>query len=314
MKSWACGAKDAQQQRLNNTYLPFREFPMKICRFNHDRVGIVVDDDVYDITERFNLSTQWPVPLGDMVVSQLNTLLPSLSAELRAGMFAKTALKQVTLDSPVANPSKIIGAPINYHAHIQEANADQAINHGKTYTSLEQYGLFLKSNSCLIGPSDQVTLRFPERRNDHEVELAVVIGRRGSHISEDEALEYVLGYSIGLDMTVRGPEFPGFRKSPDTYGVLGPWIVTRDEIDDPNALDLSLHVNGEKKQDSNTTKLIFNVQQLIAYASKFYTLYPGDVIMTGTPEGVSTVKAGDVMSAHIERIGDITIPIGIEKN
>jgi 2-keto-4-pentenoate hydratase/2-oxohepta-3-ene-1,7-dioic acid hydratase in catechol pathway len=237
--------------------------------------------------------------------------MPALLPELtrRCTEFPQLALNTVRLDSPVANPGKIIGAPINYRGHILEANADPAIHHGKTFTSLDQYGLFLKAGSSLIGPSEAVQLRFPERRSDHEVELAVIIGKEARFVARDHALEYVLGYCIGLDMTVRGPEFPGFRKSIDSYAVLGPWIVTADEIADPNALDLRLSVNGQIRQQSNTDRLIFNVQRLIEYASGFYTLYPGDVIMTGTPEGVSQVHPGDVMHATIEQLGELRIQI-----
>ena len=123
----------------------------------------------------------------------------------------------------------------------------------------------------------------------------------------------MFGYAIGLDMTVRGPEWPVFRKSADTYGVLGPWIVTADEIGDPNALDLSLAVNGELRQSSNTRYLIHDVQALIAYASSFYTLHPGDLIYTGTPDGVSPVQPGDVMDVQIENIGRIRVSVARDR-
>ena len=130
--------------------------------------------------------------------------------------------------APVANPGKIIGAPINYKDHIDEANADNEINHGKTYTELDKFGLFLKANSSLIGCSQEIQIPFADRRTDHEVELAVIIGRTAKRVSRATALDYVMGYSIELDMTVRGPEFPTFRKSPDTFCVLRPWMVTKD--------------------------------------------------------------------------------------
>jgi len=209
----------------------------------------------------------------------------------------------------VAAPGKIIGAPINYRAHIDEAQADQAVGYGRALADLRDHGLFFKASSALIGPSDPVRLRFPERRSDHEVELVAVIGREASQVSREQALDCVFGYAIGLDMTVRGPEWPVLRKSADTYAVMGPWIVTADEIGDPNALDLSLAVNGELRQTANTTQLIYDVQALIEYASSFYTLYPGDVIFTGTPEGVSQVRPGDVMEAYIETIGRMRVKV-----
>lgn len=280
---------------------------MKLCRFNQSRMGLVEGDSVYDITELFDLSPRWPLPQGDWIIRQVMPLLSAIKEHSHA--MSVIPLADVRLESPVANPGKIIGAPINYKAHIEEANATTEINYGKQFTKIEQFGLFIKASSSLIGPSDSVRLRFPERRSDHEVELAVVIGRETRMVKAAEALDHVLGYSIGLDMTVRGPEFPGFRKSVDSYSVLGPWIVTGDEIDEPDNLELDIKVNGEIRQNSNTSHLLMKVRELIAYASRFYTLYPGDIIMTGTPEGVSQVFPGDIMEAEVERIG--TMRIGI---
>ena len=152
-------------------------------------------------------------------------------------------------------------------------------------------------------------MRFPERRNDHEVELAVVIGTPGTHISRERAFDHIAGYAIGLDMTVRGPEDRSLRKSIDGYAVLGPWLVTADEIADPDALDLVLTVNGETRQASNTRAMIFDVAHLIEYASSFYTLYPGDIIMTGTPEGVGSVDSGDIMKATIDGVGSMEVAV-----
>jgi len=154
-----------------------------------------------------------------------------------------------------------------------------------------------------------VRLVHTERRNDHEVELAVVIGKEGRNIAADDALDFVAGYCIGLDMTIRGPEDRSFRKSPDSYTVLGPWLVTADEIPDPGALEVKIEVNGVVKQRENTAELILSVPQLIAWASSFYTLYPGDVLLTGTPQGVGPVKPGDVMLATIERIGEMRVAV-----
>jgi 2-keto-4-pentenoate hydratase/2-oxohepta-3-ene-1,7-dioic acid hydratase in catechol pathway len=280
---------------------------VKLCRFNHNRLGVIFDEQVFDITELFNVHPPWPLPPGDWIVSQLPEVLPRVKEYLRNA--APVALAAVRLESPVANPGKIVGAPINYRAHLEEARADQAIAHGRQITDLGQYGLFLKAGSALIGPSDPVCLRFPDRRSDHEVELAVVIGKTASRVERRRALAHVAGYAVGLDMTVRGSEFPTFRKSVDTYMVLGPWMVTADEIPDPNALALGLKVNGAERQCSSTSCLIYNVQHLIEYASGFYTLHPGDIIMTGTPEGVSQVNPGDVMDAYVERVGAMSVRI-----
>jgi 2-keto-4-pentenoate hydratase/2-oxohepta-3-ene-1,7-dioic acid hydratase in catechol pathway len=280
---------------------------MKICLFNTNRIGIAFDNEIVDVTEAFASvpKPSWPFPLSDWVVQNFEDARPRVEKLAKTG--ARMLLSTVSLRAPVANPGKIIGAPINYKDHIAEANADAQINHGKTYTELDKFGLFLKANSSLIGCNEEIQIPFADRRTDHEVELAVVIGRTAKRVSRENALDYVFGYSIGLDMTVRGPEFPDFRKSADTFSVLGPWIVTKDEITDPNNLDLSIRVNGEVKQSSNTKYLIFNVQRLIEYASAMYTLHPGDVIMTGTPAGVGPVAPGDVLDASIAGIGSMSV-------
>jgi len=122
-------------------------------------------------------------------------------------------------------------------------------------------------------------------------------------------MEYIAGYTIGLDITIRGTEDRSFRKSVDTHSVLGPWLVTADEISDPGDLDLEIAVNGEQRQKSNTSRLILGVPDLIELASSFYTLYPGDVIFTGTPEGVSPIEAGDEIVATIEKIGTMRVRV-----
>ncbi len=280
---------------------------MKLCRFNHDRIGLVEGDLVHDVTDLFERSQPWPAPPGDWMIRQ--------AVELQAALRTQTGsrhghpLTEVRLEAPVAAPGKIVGAPINYRLHIDEAHADKDIGFGRRFADLKDHGLFFKAQSSLIGPSDEVRLRFPERRNDHEVELVVVIGKEASQVSREQALDHVFGYTIGLDMTVRGPEWPVFRKSADTYCVMGPWIVTADEIGDPNGLDVALDLNGVTKQSSNTHCLIYDVQALIEYASSFYTLHPGDVIFTGTPDGVSQVAPGDVMDVRVQSIGAMQIKI-----
>lgn len=282
---------------------------MRLARYDDDRLGVVEGDRVLDVSavlERLP-ALRWPLPLGDVLIARLEDLRPEI-ARLAADAPAKP-LAEVRLLSPVANPSKIIAAPVNYQKHLDEARADAAIHHGAELKTIDHYGLFLKANSALVGPGEGIRLRFPERRNDHEVELAAVIGREGSDIAAERALDHVVGYAIGLDMTVRGPEDRSLRKSIDSYAVLGPWLVTADEIADPGTLDLELTLNGEVRQRSNTRHLIFDVPKLIAYASAAYTLYPGDIIMTGTPEGVGPVAAGDVIEAEIEGIGRMTVAV-----
>src|SRR5262245_55942508 len=286
---------------------------MKICRFDTDRLGLVDGEDVLDVSAALDvLPTQrWPIALGDPLIANLAQVTERIRA--LAASAQRRRLATVKLKSPVANPTKIVNAPINYAAHIEEAKQDQGIAHGRDMTKhIWDWGLFLKATSALIGPGEDIRLRFPERRNDHEVELAVVIGKQCNHVKKADALQYVAGYAIGLDMTIRGPELQCFRKSPDTYAVCGPWLVTKDEITDPNHLNLSLWVNGELRQRSNTSRLVYNVNQLIEYATSFYTLYPGDLLFTGTPEGVGPVKPGNVITAEIEQIGRFDIRVAAD--
>ena len=283
---------------------------MRLCRYDYDRLGVVLGSRVHDVTDLFDCAPPWPPAPGDWIIAQALDLLPTLARE--APSRPSAPLDSVRLESPVAAPGKIVGAPINYRAHIDEAHADKGIGFGRAFADLKDHGLFLKAASSLIGPSDEVPLRFPERRSDHEVELVAVIGSTASQVSRERALDHVFGYAVGLDMTIRGPEWPVFRKSSDGYCVLGPWITTADDIADPNALDLSIRVNGEVRQAANTRDLIHDVQALIEYASSFYTLHPGDLIFTGTPEGVSPVAPGDVMDAEIEGIGAMRVRVANE--
>ena len=287
---------------------------MRICRYTdselgEDLLGLVQGEMLLDATAALeSLPPQsWPAPHGDQLIANLDALRPAI--EHAAVDSRPVPVDSVILKSPVANPSKIIGAPVNYHKHQAEAQADQEINLGRDIKTIDTYGLFMKANSSLVGPGEGVELRFGDRRNDHEVELAVIIGAGGSDIAEADAMRHISGYAIGLDMTVRGTEDRSLRKGIDTYSVLGPWLVTVDEIDDPGHLDLEIRVNDEVRQKSNTEHLIFDIPRLIAYASSFMTLYSGDVIMTGTPEGVGPVAPGDVMHAWIEGVGAMSVPV-----
>jgi 2-keto-4-pentenoate hydratase/2-oxohepta-3-ene-1,7-dioic acid hydratase in catechol pathway len=282
---------------------------MKLCRFNDNRLGVVEGDSIKDVTAALEALPSWryPLPLGDQLIAALPRLRGLLD-ELR-GRAQSVPLDSVRLLSPIANPGKIVAAPVNYTRHLQEVLQDANLHHNNAINHIERAGLFLKATSSLVGPDEGVALGHLDRRNDHEVELAVVIGKTARDVSVEHALDYVAGYCIGLDMTIRGPEERSFRKSPDSYTVLGPWLVTTDELTEPGALDLEIRVNSEVRQRANTRDLILNVPALIAFASSFYTLNPGDVIITGTPEGVGPVVPGDVMLASIEGIGSMLVTL-----
>ena len=281
---------------------------MKLCRYNQNRLGVVENEQLIDVSEAIEVipEARWPLPPGDALIANLSTVKTVIGTLRKWGFVQRHS--SVTILSPVANPTKVIGAPVNYRKHFDEAKADAGIHFGRDVKTIDDYGLFLKSPT-LVGPGEGVALHFPDRRNDHELELAMVIGREAKNVSREQALDYVAGYAIGLDMTVRGPEDRSMRKACDSYSVLGPWLVTADEIPDPDNLAISISVNGEMRQQSNTSYQIFDCRRLIEYASRFYTLYPGDVIMTGTPEGVGPVEPGDVMRCEIERIGVMDVAV-----
>lgn len=282
---------------------------MRFCRFADGRFGVVEGNVVKDVTKALDVlpSYRYPLPTHDVLVANLDAVAARVK-EIAPGA-ASVPLDRLTLLSPIANPGKIIAAPVNYEKHLNEVRTDaqlSANNPGNTLT-IHKAGLFLKATSSLAGAGEGVAIRWPDRRTDHEVELVIIVGRTARGVSSADAMAYVAGYAIGLDISIRGSEDRSFRKSADTYSVLGPWLVTADEIPRPGALDLSLTVNGTVRQQSNTRHMILGVPQLIELASSIYTLQPGDLLFTGTPEGVSPIEAGDRIRATIEQIGSMDV-------
>jgi 2-keto-4-pentenoate hydratase/2-oxohepta-3-ene-1,7-dioic acid hydratase in catechol pathway len=284
---------------------------MRICWYNDNRLGLVKGDRVYDASKALEKLPKPSYPAarnGDPLLVHLAKMRPEIEA---AATGNGTPISEVKFLSPVASPSKVIGTPTNYADHIAEADKQRDVfTMKRPSTNIDDQGLFLKANSCLIGAGEVVKLRFPQRRTDHEMELGVIIGKPASNIKLEDALNYVAGYCIALDMVVRGSQDRSMRKSVDTYGVAGPWMVTADEIADPQNLEFSLAVNGEIKQKSNTKNMIMDLKRQIQFGSEYYTLLPGDIIMTGTCSGVSQVKPGDVMHCEIEKIGAMDVRIG----
>ncbi len=284
---------------------------MRLCRFGEGRLGLVEGSNVRDVTTALDAlpTYRYPYPQHDVFIENLDKIAERTRA--LSSQSPSIPLSRIELLSPVANPTKVIGAPVNYQKHLDEVRSDAQLHHDNQahMAVIHKTGLFLKACSALVGPSEGIALRKLDRRNDHEVELAVVIGKRANSVSREDALKYVAGYAIGLDLTIRGPEERSLRKSPDSYAVLGPWLVTPDEIPNPGDLNLKLAVNGEERQNSNTRYMILGVPELIEFASAFYTLYPGDIIMTGTPEGVSPIQPGDTVVATIESIGSMEVKV-----
>ena len=286
---------------------------MRICRFDNDRLGVIKGDMVHDVSaaqDEIRKGARYDMR-GDAVIAALPAWRERL--ETMAAAVAGKPIAQVRLLSPVARPSKVMAAPTNYKKHIEEMNKVAEAHVGgvrRFSTDIGEAGIFLKANSAVVGPSEGIPIRFPDKRNDHEIEVVLIIGREGSRIPREKALDYVAGYCLGLDMTVRGPQDRSFRKSCDGYSVLGPWMATADEIANPDDLPLSLRVNGEVRQDTNTSYLIYDIRRLIEFASEYYTLYPGDVYYTGTPEGVGPVKPGDRLSGRsAAALGELQIDV-----
>jgi 2-keto-4-pentenoate hydratase/2-oxohepta-3-ene-1,7-dioic acid hydratase in catechol pathway len=292
-------------------HLARKEVLVILCQFDDNRLGLVNDGLVRDVTSVLDVlpSHRYPCPMGDALIAALPELREPIS---RAAVLAQPIpVSKVSLLSPVANPNKIVAAPVNYKKHLEEVVANPDLHHHNKIHTQEIYktGLFLKATSSIIGASQDVVIRHLDRRTDHEVELGVIIGKRAKSVSREDALNFVAGYCIGLDITVRGPEERSLRKSLDTYTVLGPWLVTSDELPDPSNLDLSITVNGDLRQKGNTRDLILGVPELIEFATSFYTLLPGDVLLTGTPEGVAPIRPNDVMHALIANIGEMAVRV-----
>jgi 2-keto-4-pentenoate hydratase/2-oxohepta-3-ene-1,7-dioic acid hydratase in catechol pathway len=282
---------------------------MKICRYNDNRLGLVEGDKILDVTAALDSlpAYKYPFPRTDQLIANLEMLKGRITELAKSA--ASIPIAGAHLLPPLANPGKVVAAPVNYKAHLEESRNDPEINHNRKVIEIQTIGLFLKATSSIVGASDGVAITFPERRNDHEIELVAIIGKTAKNVTRETALDYVAGYCIGLDMTIRGPEERSLRKSLDTFTVLGPWMVTADEIGDPAGLQMVLTVNGEPRQNANTRDLILDVPHLISWASTFYTLNPGDVLMTGTPEGVERVVAGDAIAARIDKIGEMSVKV-----
>ena len=282
---------------------------MRICRFGDDRLGVVIGDKIHDVTDiQTEIRAKTPyAAICDAVVAGLPDYKDRLLAA--ASKVPGIDASSVKLISPVARVPKVVAAPTNYQDHIVEMQPGRDATGNKHTAKIGTDGLFLKAATSLVGPSEGIPVRFPERRTDHELELVVVIGKQCTNVTQADALDYVAGYSLGLDMTIRGPEDRSFRKSPDGYVVLGPWMVTADEIPDPANVPLELKVNGETRQKTNTSHLIYSVRRLIEFATSFYSLYPGDLIYTGTCAGVGPVKPGDVITLESPMIGRMDVPV-----
>ena len=272
---------------------------MKLCRYGNpgQEKPALVDDagklrDLSKVIRDLDPAALAPEALAKLAATKPDSL-PLIEGSPRIGV-------------PVAGISKYVAIGLNYSDHAAEANMAVPT----------EPIIFFKALSCLCGPNDDTVQPRSSTKLDWEVELAVVIGRKAQYVSEDNALDYVAGYCLANDVSERAFQLQSSQwdkgKGCDTFGPLGPWVVTRDEIPDPQALEMWLDVNGKRMQSGNTRTMIFGVKKLVSYCSHYMTLLPGDVIATGTPPGVGMgkkpepvwLKPGDVVTLGIQGLGE----------
>lgn len=273
---------------------------MILIRFGNpgqEKPGILKDGKQLDVSAHFtDYNEQFFAEDG---LSRLQDLVKELGGEL------PEVPAGTRLGSPLARPSKIVCIGLNYIDHARETNA----------TPPTEPVIFMKSTTALTGPNDPVIIPRGSEKTDWEVELAVVIGRKASYVEEADAMDYVAGYVLHNDISERAYQLErggtwDKGKGCDTFAPIGPWLVTKEEINDVHNLRLWLSLNGQQMQNGNTSNLIFKIPHLIAYTSQFMTLLPGDIISTGTPAGVGLgmnpqvyLKPGDVMELGIDGLG-----------
>lgn len=276
---------------------------MRICRFTLNsgqaRLGLLEEGGVRDVTAAADQlpPLRWPLPPGDLLIANLPALREKIEGLARSARLIPRS--EVRLLSPVANPGKFICGVGNWSHH---------------KAPLGMLGFLFKATSALAGEGEGVQIRWPKRTTLHEPELAIIIGQQCTNVSEAEALGYVAGYSCALDMTMKEEkEFFCFCKSFDSYGVLGPCLVTADEIANPSELGYQFLVNGERRGERKFSDLTGSPAQLVAFASKSMTLYPGDVILSGAAD-VGPVQIGDMMTLEIPRIGRMDVAVTLSAN
>lgn len=282
---------------------------MKIATFSvqtEQHIGLVKDDQIISLTalcpEEFPACMKKFIERGSELCSRAEQLI-----EQRVNDDAIFKLSEVNILPPIAKPDKIICVGLNYFDHCKETGMEPP----------ESPVIFSKYGNAIAGHNDAIEIPINSTEVDFEAELAFVIGREAKHVSEEEADDYVFGYTIMNDISARDLQFQDGQwsrgKTADTFAPFGPVIVTKDEVGDPHNLAISLELNGEIMQDSNTSNLIFTVPKIVSFLSQSMTLMPGDLIATGTPPGVGMgrnpkiwLKNGDRMNVRIEKIGTLS--------
>lgn len=284
---------------------------MKLAVFDEWRVGLVAQDGLVDITDRVSgWEPVWPYAWMLRLIGEFDSRRLEWANLL--GSRTRIPLAKVRLRPPVPMPSKIIAAPVNYVLHQKEMGGAGGVYAGAQIKTIEDYGLFLKPSSSIAGPGDTITLPFSGRRTDHEAEVGIVIGKTVRNVTEAQALEVIFGLTGLMDLSVRGQEDRPYRKGFDGFCPIGPWIVTRDEMPDLDQIAFRLWVNGELRQEGHTADMIYSMCRLVSLASYQTTLYPGDIIASGTPAGVGEVRPGDRLHLAVQGIGELSVAVAPE--
>ena len=291
---------------------------MKLALFDDNRLGVVTTADGGDTLVDVTDALPWPHDPDALTAGwwralcrDFTDLAPALAAAAADG--APRPVDSVALRAPALAPTKVIAAASNYGEHVAEMHGVQERTLGRVESWMMNFDVFLKAPSSIVGPGSDVVLPPDVVAAGHEVhhesELVIVIGTGGKDIPLESAMDAVLGFTAGLDITVRSAADRSRRKSYDSFSPLGPWLVTRDEIGDGGNLDILLTCGGEVRQSVNTRDLLTPVPQIVAYASTIMTLNPGDVVFTGAPPGVGPITAGEKLEMTIGGIGSMTVAV-----
>jgi 2-keto-4-pentenoate hydratase/2-oxohepta-3-ene-1,7-dioic acid hydratase in catechol pathway len=295
---------------------------MKICHYNRNEAGVVEGDKVYPIGEalvKANYVRDRYTMLG--VVTALANEAGAMEIARNAVKSAKPLpLASVKLLAPITNPPSLWAAAANYRAHQAEMKIKMgSVDRAELSKDELMAEFFLKPTSSIIGPGDTVILPKISKDVDFECELCAVIGKKARKVTEDQALDYVFGYTICWDLSQRDPWGRGrhntrnIRKGFDTFTALGPWIVTKDEIDEPQNLSINVEQNGKPAMTAHTSDMICGIREHIRFLTSCLTLRPGDLITTGTPAGVKKLADGDHLKGTIDKIGSMELNVAAER-
>jgi 2-keto-4-pentenoate hydratase/2-oxohepta-3-ene-1,7-dioic acid hydratase in catechol pathway len=289
---------------------------VRLALFDASRLGVVTPDgdSLVDVTD----ALPWPHDPDPLTAGWWRALCRDFASVAPALHDAAAAgharpLGEVALRAPALGPSKVLAAACNYGDHVAEMHGVQQRTLGRVESWMMDFDVFLKAPSSIVGPGTGIVLPPDAVAAGHEVhhesELVVVIGRGGKDIPAESAMDAVLGFTAGLDITVRSAADRSRRKSYDTFSPLGPWIVTCDEAGDGSDLDIRLTSGGVVRQSVNTRDMLVPVPEIVAYASSVMTLLPGDLLFTGAPAGVGPIASGEELEMSISRIGSMGVHV-----